>query len=98
MRTYFSICLVSVCFCLGAIPAIAQNGSLVGTVHDAQQAVIPGAMVTLKNVDTGIELSVTTNEMGNYEFPTVRPGNYSLRVELSGFRGFAQNFALNVNE
>jgi hypothetical protein len=67
-------------------------------VRDAQQALIPGAMVTLKNVDTGIELTVATNEMGNYEFPTVRPGNYMLRVDLTGFRGFAQNFALAVNQ
>jgi hypothetical protein len=98
MRTYFSLCLVLVCLGLGASPALAQNASLVGTVRDAQQALIPGAMVTLKNVDTGIELTVATNEMGNYEFPTVRPGNYMLRVDLSGFRGFAQNFALVVNQ
>ena len=98
MRSYFSISLVLVCLCLGAIPAMAQNASLVGTVRDAQQAVIPGATVTLKNVDTGIELTLMTNEMGGYEFPTVRPGNYTVRVDLAGFRSFAQTFALGVSQ
>ena len=98
MTRYFSICVVLVFMCFGAIPAMAQNASLVGTVRDAQQALIPGAMVSLKNVDTGIELTVMTNEMGNYEFPTVRPGNYTVRVDLSGFRSFAQNLALAVNQ
>src|SRR5204862_2929989 len=58
MRSYLSISLVLVCLCLGAIPAMAQNASLVGTVRDAQQAGMPGGTVTLKNVDTGIELTL----------------------------------------
>src|SRR3989449_8441083 len=55
-------------------------------------------MVTLQNLDTGVELTTMTNELGNYEFPTVRPGNYSVRVELSGFRRFVQNVALAVSQ
>ena len=98
MKRYFSICAILLFVCFGAIPAMAQNASLVGTVRDAQQALIPGAMVTLKNVDTGIELTAMTNEMGNYEFPTVRPGNYTVRVDLSGFRSFAQNLPLAVSQ
>src|SRR3989454_11870171 len=55
-------------------------------------------MVTLQNLDTGVELTTMTNELGNYEFPTVRPGSYSVRVELSGFRRFVQNIVLAVNQ
>src|SRR5947199_4641716 len=94
----FSVCLAIVFVCSAAIPALAQNAALVGTVRDAQQALIPGAMVTLQNVDTSIELTTMTNELGNYEFPTVRPGNYSVRVELSGFRRFVENVTLAVNQ
>src|SRR5881628_3274778 len=94
----FSVCLAIVFVCSAAIPALAQNAALVGTVRDAQQALIPGVMVTLQNLDTGIELTTMTNELGNYEFPTVRPGNYSVRVELSGFRRFVQNITLAVNQ
>src|SRR3989454_5537833 len=55
-------------------------------------------MVTLQNLDTGVELTTMTNELGNYEFPTVRPGSYSVRVELSGFRRFVQNVVLAVSQ
>src|SRR5437773_4130847 len=92
------VCLAIVFGCFGAIPALAQNAALVGTVRDSQQALIPGAMVTLQNLDTSVEFNSTTNELGNYEFPTVRPGNYSVRVELSGFRRFVQNVVLAVNQ
>src|SRR5437773_5120639 len=98
MIKLFSVCLAIVFVCSAAIPALAQNAALVGTVRDAQQALIPGVMVTLQNLDTGVELTTMTNELGNYEFPTVRPGNYSVRVELSGFRRFVQNIALAVNQ
>src|SRR5213592_139785 len=94
----FSVCLAIVFVCSAAIPALAQNAALVGTVRDAQQALIPGVMVTLQNLDTGVELTTMTNELGNYEFPTVRPGSYSVRVELSGFRRFVQNVVLAVNQ
>src|SRR5204863_6005345 len=93
-----SVCLAIVFVCSATIPALAQNAALVGTVRDAQQALIPGVMVTLQNLDTGVELTTMTNELGNYEFPTVRPGSYSLRVELSGFRRFVQNVALAVSQ
>src|SRR5437773_876877 len=93
-----SVCLAIVFVCSAAIPALAQNAALVGTVRDAQQALIPGVMVTVQNLDTGVELTTMTNELGNYEFPTVRPGSYSVRVELSGFRRFVQNVVLAVNQ
>src|SRR5881296_4468762 len=95
-RLYVFFAIMFVCF--AAIPALAQNAALVGTVRDSQQALIPGAMVTLQNLDTGVELTTMTNELGNYQFPTVRPGNYSVRVELSGFRRFVQNITLAVNQ
>src|SRR5437867_9914934 len=69
---------VIVFFCLGAVPALAQNAALVGTVRDAQQAIIPEATVTLRNADTGVEQTAKSNEIGNYEFPAVRPGNYAV--------------------
>src|SRR6267142_1768660 len=90
MRKKHTICLAIVCLWLGAIPALAQNASLVGTVRDSQQAIIPGAKVTLQNTDTGVELTTISDELGNYEFPTVRPGNYSVKVELRGFQTFVQ--------
>jgi hypothetical protein len=72
----------------GAASGFAQSASLVGTVRDSQQAVIPGAAVSLTNTQTGVGLTTKSNEMGLYEFPIVRPGNYSLKVEQPGFANF----------
>ena len=91
MRKHYPIVLVFVFLCLVATPALAQNAALVGLVKDPQQARIPGATITLKNTETGVEMMVTSDEGGNYEFPIVRPGNYSLRAEQPGFRPFAQS-------
>ena len=98
MRKQYLICLSVVLFCMAAIPALAQNAALVGTVRDSQQGIIPGAMVTLTNVDTGVTAVTHTNELGNYEFPTVRPGNYSVRVEQPGFRSFVASVTLAVEQ
>src|SRR5262249_4733415 len=73
---------------LGAVPSFAQNAALVGTVRDASQATIPGAMVTLTNTSTGVELTTKGDETGNFEFPTVRSGTYSLKGEQPGFKSF----------
>src|SRR5215831_6017009 len=91
MRIRFAIFLAVVFLCATAIPLFAQNAALVGTVRDQAQAVIPGAKVALKNTETGVELTTNTDEMGSYEFPTVRPGSYALTVEKAGFRSFMQS-------
>jgi hypothetical protein len=92
------MCL-AVVLCFGAVvPARAQNAALVGTVRDSQQGIIAGAMVTLTNVDTGVGSVTHTDELGNYEFPTVRPGNYSVRAEQPGFRAFVATVTLAVEQ
>ncbi len=69
------------------IPAQAQIGSgqIVGVVQDPSGAVIPGARVTVRHVDTGTERQVTTNEVGQYRALNLRPGEYELTVEMTGF-------------
>ncbi len=98
MRRLYLICFAVVLCCLATIPALAQNASLVGTVRDAQQGIIAGATATLTNVDTGVSATTQTNELGNYEFPTVRPGNYSVKAEQPGFRSFVQTLTLAVQQ
>jgi hypothetical protein len=90
MRTYLP-CLAVVCLLLVALPAAAQNAALVGTVTDPQQAAIPDAVVTLSNLGTGVVQTVKTDADGNYEFPLVRPGNYSVKAEHTGFKTFVQS-------
>jgi hypothetical protein len=84
---------------LGIVPLLAQNASVVGTVKDAQEAVVPSATVTLTNLQTGIAQVTKTDTSGNYEFPQTRPGNYSIKVEHAGFATYVQSpFVLEVEQ
>jgi outer membrane receptor protein involved in Fe transport len=71
-----------------AAPASAQTHfDLAGTVTDNSGAVVPGATVTLRNLDTGLVRVSVTDTNGKYNFPTVPPtGNWTLTAELSGFQ------------
>jgi hypothetical protein len=66
--------------------AQTQTARLVGTVHDSSGAVIPNAKATAVDLATKLKTEVTTNASGDYVFPVLQPGTYSLTVEISGFR------------
>ena len=64
------------------------RGKIQGRVHDASDAVIVGASVTLLNKNTAISVNAQTNANGQYLFDFVIPGTYSLTVEQTGFSKF----------
>ena len=61
-------------------------GDVTGTVTDPTGAAIPGAMVTLTNVNTNTSQRVTTNIEGSYRFAFVAPGSYKVTVSATGFQ------------
>ena len=65
---------------------VSGSASVAGTVTDTTGAVIPGATVVLLNVERGSEQEVSTNEAGNYAYPDITPGTYSVRVSSEGFQ------------
>ncbi len=67
-------------------PAQTFRGTILGTVTDTSGAAVPGATVTIKNLDTGLVRTVTTTDDGSYSVPELPIGNYSISVEKSGFR------------
>jgi hypothetical protein len=67
------------------------NAVLTGTVSDASGALIPGVEVTAKNINTGIADTRITNETGNFVFPSLQPGTYTLSAALSGFQTASYN-------
>ncbi len=74
---------------LGSAPGYAQGSffsSLSGTVVDSDGLVIPGASVKVKNNGTGSEINVVTGGDGGFNVPSLAGGNYSVIVELAGFR------------
>ncbi len=66
--------------------AQAVNGTLLGTITDATAASVPNAKVTITEVNKGFTRSTQTNESGNYSFPDLPPGEYTVSVELTGFK------------
>lgn len=72
-----------------AVPTIyAQQvtGGIQGTVADTQGAVISGAEISVKNINTGAEAATTTNESGLYRLPALSPGTYTVTVMAPGFK------------
>ena len=65
--------------------AYAQNAQITGAVKDSSGAVIPGATVTAKNVETGLSRVAVTDAQGEYRLPSLPPGRYSVTGDLSGF-------------
>lgn len=61
------------------------RGSLTGNVTDPNGAALPGVTVEIKNVETNVAATATTNEDGGYSFPLLQPGKYTLTVTSQGF-------------
>ncbi|MCL5742947.1 MAG: carboxypeptidase-like regulatory domain-containing protein [Acidobacteria bacterium] len=62
------------------------RATLLGSVTDSSELVVPRAKVTTINAGTGVRTENTTNSEGNYVIPYLSPGGYLLRVEHPGFR------------
>ena len=73
---------------LAAVSLSAQTfrGTILGTVTDAQGAVVPGAKVTVKNVGTGLERTTETSADGSYALPELPIGTYTVTIALTGFQ------------
>ena len=61
------------------------TSAIVGQVTDATNAAVPGANVTITSRETGLTRSVKTDAAGRFNFPQLKPGAYSVRVEAEGF-------------
>jgi outer membrane receptor protein involved in Fe transport len=73
---------------LAANVLVAQTfrGTILGTVTDASGALVSGAQVTVRNVNTGLERTTQTSADGSYSAPELPIGTYSVTVSQSGFQ------------
>ncbi len=75
-----------------------ETATVLGYVHDASGAVIPGAKVTLVNIATSVETSVTTDALGQFTFTSVRIGQYKVKAIAVGFsEAQTEAFSAEVN-
>ena len=86
---------------LGCPPLFAQQitGSIRGTASDSSGALVGGATVTARQIETGLARTATTDRSGNYLLLELPVGHYGLEVTAKGFQKYLQQgISLNVNE
>ncbi len=84
------VCALLVLGLASDVAAQQFTGGVRGAVRDAN-GVIPGVEVALVNTDTEAARSTFTNEVGEYNFTAVTPGNYTLRAVLQGFQTYIRS-------
>src|ERR1035441_2112687 len=94
--THVSFILPSIALLLMVTPstqlrAAGPTGKIVGTVTDQSGAPIPGATVTATNEGTSEAHTINSDNDGNFSFPILPVGNYSIKVAANGFEGYQQS-------
>ena len=85
MSSFRSRCVLLIALSSGAFAQTATS-VVFGTATDASGAPIPNVPVTATATATGVSTKVVTNESGNYVFPNLQPGTYTVSCEARGFR------------
>lgn len=80
------------------LSAYAQidTATLSGTVTDPSGAVLPQVQIRIQSKSTGLSISTTTNALGQYVSPPLRPGDYEVTAELAGFRRAVSSVTLTI--
>jgi len=90
---------------VSSIPARGQStATLQGTLTDAQNAIMPGVSIVIRNTATGLERTAITDAAGQYVAASLPPGHYTILAHLEGFKdqtgetdlGPAQTVVLNL--
>src|SRR2546422_11031989 len=108
MSPSFVRCVKGFGICLLVILAIAPvassqtqitTGTIQGAVSDANGAVLPGANVEIKNLDTNLSRNLSTDEGGRFVALAMSPGRYSITVSKTGFAtAVAESVELTVGQ
>src|SRR5581483_4733807 len=70
-----------------------------GTIYDASGAAVPKATVEVRDTDTGVSRSLTSNDQGEYAAPFLQPGHYEVIVSAPGFsQNDRNNLVLTVGQ
>jgi len=104
-KAVFTLVLLAIIMGL-PMPALAQTeGRFTGTVLDQSGALVPGAVIVVKNEKTGEERSATANAQGRYVITGLKPSVYTIRTTFGNFAPLeytslqlvaAQEFAIDL--
>lgn len=83
-----ALALAAACVLLSpaTVPAQVTTATLYGIVRDSSQSLLPGATVTLVHDATGVSRTSPTDAAGEFGFPALPVGDYTLTIELQGFK------------
>ena len=84
-----------------AMPAFTQTlttGDVAGVVKDATGAVVPGAVVTVRSVETNQVRTVKTSASGEYRFSLLQPGDYEIAATSAGLKSSTEKFTALVGQ
>src|SRR5688500_13812984 len=86
-RFLFRVCAVSFLLSVSVVSILAQTnrGSIKGTVTDPNGAIVQNASVTVTNVGTNAERTVSSGDDGTYEVPLLEPGTYKVTIKAATF-------------
>ncbi len=87
------LCCLIISLCMVNLSSLGQTttGTISGTITDPTGGAIPNAKATVTSVQTGISQAVQSNASGNYVFPALAVGDYTLTVEAQGFGATTEN-------
>jgi len=98
MKLRFLTLIVLMLGLASAAPAQTSRGTVTGIVTDQNGDVVMGANVELKNKDTNLSRTATTNDAGLYRFDAVDLGTYDLTITAKGFRTITNtNILISAN-
>ena len=90
-----AVCSLSLLIPLGVLAQGETTSAIGGDVHDPVNAAVPNARVTITSQETGLKRETTTDDSGRFNFPQLKPGTYSVKVEAPGFES-QQNDAVQA--
>src|ERR1041385_4696698 len=97
----FAVSFILTLLIASSVVAQSQSttGTIQGTVVDTNGAAVPGANVEIKNIDTNLSRSLTTDDDGRFVAPLLQPGFYNVNVSKQGFKtGIAEKAELTVGQ
>src|SRR5450759_1892332 len=99
MKPLLSVFMLIACLATGLI-AQDISGTISGTILDPSGATVPNAKVTITNTDRNqVVRTITTDATGAYSAPLIPVGQYSVKVEVKGFKTETRTgIALNVSD
>jgi hypothetical protein len=92
-RVFVRLLLVALLLWAASSSAMAQvsSASLTGRIEDSSGAGVPGAMVSVTSLETGVVRTVTTEGDGSYRVLSLAVGRYQLKAEKTGFKAAIQS-------